>query len=141
MPIIIDGWNFIRCDASDLRDDEALDAARILIAYLQRFQRKHNDPIILVFDSSYEYLEISYTNTAKLKVVPTRDADDYIKRYVDDTPERQRPNLRVVSSDRSVYFYSRDSRANALKCEAFWQTLYRDAEAGQTNGFAKNKDI
>ena len=127
MPLIIDGWNFIRCDASDIKDEEALDAARTLIAYLQRFQRTHSDPIVLVFDSSYEFLDISYKNTPKLSVIPTADADRYIKQYVDKMPERQRPNLRVVSSDRSVYFYSRDSRATPMKCEEFWEKLYNDA--------------
>ena len=128
MPLIIDGWNLIRCDASDLKDREALEGARILISYLESFQRTHNDPIVLVFDSSYEFLDINYRNTPKLRVVPARDADEYIKRYVDDVPERQRQNVRVVSSDRSVYFYSRDSRATPIKCEEFWDKLYKDAE-------------
>lgn len=123
MPLIIDGWNLIRCGASDLKDEESLDAARILIASLQDFQRTHNDPIVLVFDSTNEYLDIRYHNNTKLTVVPARDADSYIKSYIDTIPERQRPNVRVVSSDNSVYFYARDSRAIPIRAEVFWKKL------------------
>jgi predicted RNA-binding protein with PIN domain len=138
MPLIIDGWNFIRSDASDIKDEESLEGARILIAYLERFQRTHGDPIILVFDSSSEFLDISYHNSPKLTIVPSRDADTYIKRYVDNTPERQRPNVRVVSSDKSIYFYARDSRATPVRSDEFWRTIYRDSQRRETNGFAKN---
>jgi len=125
MPIIIDGWNLIRNRASCIDDDqgESLDAARHLISYLNAFQKTHNDPIVLVFDSTNEYLDMHYTNSAKLRIVPAKDADGYIKRYVDKTPERQRRNLRVVSSDSDVYFYAKSSYATPLKSEEFWGTL------------------
>jgi predicted RNA-binding protein with PIN domain len=111
VPIVIDGWNFIRDRSSRIDDD------------LEEFQSTHNDPIVLVFDSKYEYLEISYRNTPKLKVVPARDADDYIKRYIDEVPERQRRNLRVVSTDNEVYYYAKSSYATPLKCREFWDKL------------------
>ncbi|MBN1527177.1 MAG: NYN domain-containing protein [Candidatus Omnitrophica bacterium] len=127
MPLIIDGWNLIRNDASDIDTNDALESARILIAYLGRYQSTHNDPIIVVFDSSREFLDIDYSNTPKLKVVPSKDADAYIKRYLDKTPERQRKNIRVVSSDNSVYYYARSSYATPLKSEEFWEKLRGDA--------------
>lgn len=125
MPIVIDGWNFIRDRSSRIDDDgpDHLKGARTLIRYLQDFQSTHNDPIVLVFDSKYEYLEIDYRNTPKLKVVPARDADEYIKRYIDDVPERQRRNLRVVSTDNDVYYYAKSSYATPLKCREFWDKL------------------
>jgi len=131
MPIIIDGWNLIRSDSSDIDDieEESLDAAKAMIACLKNFQSRHNDPIILVFDSNREFLGIDHKNTAKLTVVPARDADSYIKKFIDKTPERQRRNLRVVSSDNSVYYYARSSSASPLRSEEFWDKLSRDAEA------------
>ncbi len=125
MPIIIDGWNLIRNRASCINDDESesLDAARHLISYLRAFQQTHSDPIVLVFDSTKEYLDMQYTNSAKLRIVPAKDADGYIKRYVDKTPERQRRNLRVVSSDNDVYFYAKSSYATPLTSEEFWRKL------------------
>ena len=125
MPIIIDGWNFIRNNRSDISDDEndALESAKTLIGYLIEFQKQHNDPIVLVLDSSKEFLGIDYHNSKKLTVVPAKNADDYIKRYIDNTPERQRRNLRVISSDSAVYYYAKSNYAQALKCEEFWGKL------------------
>ncbi|MFA6078445.1 MAG: NYN domain-containing protein, partial [Candidatus Omnitrophota bacterium] len=95
-------------------------------AHLQSFQKQHNDPIVLVFDSKHEYLEIDYKNSPKLKIVPTRNADGYIKRYIDGIPEKQRRNLRVVSSDNDVYYHAKSSYATPLKCGEFWKKIYKD---------------
>ncbi|MDO8525175.1 MAG: NYN domain-containing protein [Candidatus Omnitrophota bacterium] len=127
MPIIIDGWNLIRNKQSRIDDAEgdSLEAARALIDYLGDFQRKHRDSITVVFDSSNEYLDMEYTNTAKLRIVPAKDADRYIKKYIDEVPERQRGNLRVVSSDGDVYYYAKSSYAVPVKSEDFWNKLTR----------------
>jgi predicted RNA-binding protein with PIN domain len=127
MPIIIDGWNFIRAPESLIIDNEidSLDAADMLISWLGKFQRTHNDPIVLVFDSTHEYLDIDYSNTPKLTVVASKDADRYIKRYIDKFPERQRRNIRVVSSDNDIYYYAKSSYATPLRCGEFWAKLRR----------------
>jgi predicted RNA-binding protein with PIN domain len=127
MPIIIDGWNLIRNSSSEIDDAdmESLDSADCLIARLARFQETRADPIILVFDSRREYLGLSYRNNPKLTVVPSRDADRYIKRYIDAVPERQRRNLRVVSSDNEIYFYAKSSYATPVRSEEFWGKLKR----------------
>ena len=83
----------------------------------------HNDPIMLVMDSKNEYLDITYRNTDKLSVIPAADADEYIKKYIDDFPERQRRNLRVVSSDKDVYYHAKSAYATPLKSEEFWRKL------------------
>jgi predicted RNA-binding protein with PIN domain len=126
MPIIIDGWNLIRDRNSLLRDQEPLQAASALLSRLQSFQSRHSDPIVVVFDSSNEYLEIPYRNTSKMKIIPTPDADDYIKRYLDQVPANQRRNYRVISSDLSVYDYARSSSAQAIRCGEFWNRLQRN---------------
>ena len=125
MPIIIDGWNLIRNKRSLIDDTsrDSLEAAGELIEYLSDFQRRHKDPITLVFDSTNEYLDMKYTNTIKLKIVPAKDADEYIKRYIDSVPERQRGNLRVISSDGDVYYYAKSSYAVPIRCEDFWSKL------------------
>jgi predicted RNA-binding protein with PIN domain len=125
MPIIIDGWNLIRNRRSSIRDDDAdsLESARTLISYLSGFQDTHNDPMVLVFDSTNEYLGINYTSTPKLKIVASRDADKYIKKYIEDTPDRQRRNIRVVSSDNDIYFYAKSYSATPLRSEEFWDKL------------------
>lgn len=125
MPIIIDGWNLIRCEKSDINDDEgeALDSATLLLKQLSRFQEKHGDPIIVVFDSSNEHLGLNFENSAKLRVVASKDADAYIKKYIDGVPERQRRNIRVVSSDKDVYYYAKSSYATPVKSEEFWDKL------------------
>lgn len=127
MPIIIDGWNFVRNKRSDIQDEDndSLDSAGALIVYLERFQETHNDPIVLVFDSSNEFLGLAHRNSSKLAVVPAKNADDYIKRYIDKMPERQRRNLRVVSSDNDIYYYARSSNATPIKSEDFWKKLNR----------------
>ena len=127
MPIIIDGWNFIRAPESRINDEDtdSLDAAERLIARLDGFQQTHRDPIILVFDSTHEYLDIRHRNGPMLTVVPSKDADAYIKRYIDDTPERQRRNLRVVSSDNDIFYYAKSSYATPLRCGEFWSKLGR----------------
>ena len=129
MPIIIDGWNFIRDRSSDIKDDDtaSLASAQLLISYLNNFQSTHNDPIVLVFDSTHEYLDMQYTNTAKLKIVPSRDADTYIKNYIEDTPDSQRRNLRVVSSDNDIYFFAKSYSATPLRCGEFWSKLRRSS--------------
>lgn len=134
MPIVIDGWNFIRNRSSDIRDDgrDSLDSAKTLIAYLNDFQRTHNDPIVLVFDSSYEYLDMHYINTPKLTIVPARDADIYIKRYIEDAPDKQRRNIRVVSSDNDIYFFAKSYSATPIRCEEFWKKLRRTEDTGCT---------
>lgn len=126
MPIIIDGWNFIRDKNSDIKDDdrcEALESARKLIMHLWEFQASHNDPITVVFDSRHEFLDINYKNNRKLTIVPAKDADGYIKKYIDKIPERQRRNLRVVSSDNDVFYYAKSSYATPVKCGEFWEKL------------------
>jgi len=127
MSIVIDGWNFIRDGSSDIDDSDrdSLESARILISYLEDFQASHNDPIVLVFDSSHEFLDMEYRNTPKLTIVPARDADEYIKKYIDKTPERQRRNVRVVSSDNDVFYYAKHSYATPIKCGEFWAKLKR----------------
>lgn len=125
MPIIIDGWNLIRNEKSDIEDSEtdSLESARILISYLEQFQSSHNDPIILVFDSTNEFLDMKYSNSSKLKIVPAKNADDYIKRYIDKVPERQKRNVRVVSSDKDIFYYAKHSYATPVRCEEFWDKL------------------
>jgi predicted RNA-binding protein with PIN domain len=127
MPIIIDGWNLVRSERSAIDDLEgdSLESAEALIGCLADFQRKHKDPIILVFDSSNEYLGLKYTGTEKLKVVAAKNADAYIKKYIDDLPAGQRANLRVVSSDNEIYFYARSSSAKPVKSEEFWNKLIK----------------
>ncbi len=120
MPIIIDAWNMIRHEHSGIDHDDALAGAQSLILILERFQSTHADPIILVFDSKNEYLDIPNRSTAKLHIVAARNADSYIKKHIDKVPPRQRRNLRVVSSDRSLYFYAKDAHATPMKCEEFW---------------------
>jgi predicted RNA-binding protein with PIN domain len=128
MPIIIDGWNFIRAPESDIGDEDrdSLDAARDLVSQIADFQRSHNDPVIIVFDSTNEYLGLGHVNGAKLKVVAARDADAYIKRYIDRTAEKQRRNVRVVSSDNDIYYYAKSSYATPIRCGEFWKKLRRD---------------
>lgn len=136
MPIIIDGWNFIRNRSSDIRDDDtaSLESARMLISYLNSFQNTHNDPIVLVFDSTREYLDMHYTNTEKLKIVPSRDADAYIKNYIEETPDRQRRNIRVVSSDNDIYFFAKSYSATPVRCEEFWRKLRGNVPGGDNVG-------
>ena len=125
MPIIIDGWNLIRSDSSRIEDDgdRSIESAVELIAYLEDFQRLRGDPIVLVFDSTKEHLGIDRQNTAKLTVIAAKNADNYIKKYVDKVPERQRRNLRVVSSDNEVYYYAKSAYAEPLRSEEFWKKL------------------
>lgn len=123
MPIIIDGWNLIRHDLSGIKEDDALAGARILLSRLENFQRTHADSVIVVFDSKSGYLDISYRNTEKLKIIAAFDADSHIKNYIEKVPSRQRRNLRVVSSDRRVYFYAKDAGATPIKSEEFWRKL------------------
>ncbi len=120
MPILIDGWNMVRHEGSGIDYDDALAGASHLIAILEKFQETHADPIILVFDSKNEDLDIPERGTATLRIVAARNADNWIKRHIDSIPARQRRNLRVVSSDRSLYFYAKDARATPIKCEEFW---------------------
>jgi len=125
MPILIDAWNFIRDEDSNIEDTDrdSLDSARTLVSYLERFQASHNDPVILVFDSTNEFLGMQYTNSPKLKIVPAKNADDYIKKYIDKTPEPQRKNIRVVSSDKEVFYYAKSSYAIPVRCRDFWAKL------------------
>lgn len=125
MPIIIDGWNLIRNERSAIDDAEgdSLESARALIACLDNFQRDHPDPIVLVFDSTHEYLDMEYSNTDKLRIVPANDADAYIKKFIDNVPEKQRGNLRVVSSDSDIYYYAKSRYAKPVKSEHFWSKL------------------
>ena len=125
MPILIDGWNLIRNSRSDIDDDDndSLESARALVGYLSNFQKVHRDPITLVFDSSREYLDFKYVNSPSLRIVPAKDADVYIKKRIDDTPESQRRNLRVVSSDLEVYYFAKGRYAVPVKCEEFWNKL------------------
>ena len=125
MPILIDGWNFIRDESSSIQDveSEALESAKLLIDYLAQFQKTHSDPIVVVFDSSNEFLGIGYKNSPELSVVPASDADDYIKRYISKVPERQRRNVRVVSSDNDIYYYAKSYYAIPVKCKEFWDKL------------------
>lgn len=125
MPILIDGWNLIRNKRSKINDDgeDSLEALQQLILYLNDFQRTHNDPITLVMDSTREHLGIEYRNHPKLSIVAARNADAYIKKHIDKVPERQRRNLRVVSSDSDVYFYAKSAYATPIKSEEFWSKL------------------
>ena len=130
MPIIIDGWNFIRSDSSDISDDEesSIESAEALLRRLGEFQASHSDPIIVVFDSTREHLDLRFAGAArKITVVPARDADDYIKRYIEKTPERQRRGLRVVSDDNAVFYHAKSSYATPLRCSEFWGKLHKSA--------------
>jgi predicted RNA-binding protein with PIN domain len=125
MPIIIDAWNFIR-DENSIIDDtrgSGLEVAGELISCLEAFQTTHNDPIILVFDSRTAFLDVPCRKNAKFAVVATRNADEYIKKYVEKVPEKQRRNLRVVSSDTDVYYHAKSSYATAIRCGEFWSKV------------------
>lgn len=133
----MDGWNFIRAPESDIDDDagDSLDAAEELVAIMEEFQATHNDPVVIVFDSSSGHLGLAFRGNEKLKVVAARDADDYIKRYIDKAPERERRNIRVVSSDNDVYYYAKSSYATPLKCGEFWKKLRRNDVQGGRGSF------
>lgn len=136
MPILIDGWNFIRNASSHIDDIDngLLESAEELISILEDFQLKHNDPITLVFDSRSGHLDLRDARTPKLKVVAARDADSYIKSRIDGIPERQRRNLRVVSSDREVYYYAKSAYAAPLRCEEFWDKVRRGSDPAVKKG-------
>ncbi|MFA5145807.1 MAG: NYN domain-containing protein [Candidatus Omnitrophota bacterium] len=125
MPILIDGWNLIRDDKSDISDDDcdSIESATHLIMYLAGFQKRHRDPITVVFDSSRGFLDIEHTNTDTLSLVAVKDADRYIRSYIEKTPERQRPGMRVVSSDKAIYYYVRSLNAAAVTSGEFWDKL------------------
>ena len=125
MPIIIDGWNLLRSDSSRIDDDgyRSIESALELIAYLEDFQRLRGDPMVLVFDSTNEYLGIDRQNTPQLTVIAARNADNYIKGYIDKIPQRQRRNLRVISSDNDVYYYAKSAYAEPQRSEEFWKKL------------------
>lgn len=123
MPIIIDGWNLARNDRSGIEDEDALEAASALLSFLECFQETHSDPMIVVFDSSSAHLDLPRGESRGIKVVAVRDADDYIKRYIDKVPERQRRNVRVVSSDTGVYYYAKSSYAVPVRSEDFWSKI------------------
>lgn len=127
MPILIDGWNFIRDRSSPIDDGrvDSLDAAMTLVSYLEDFQASHGDPITVVFDSKRQFLGIDRINTEKLKIVPACNADSYIKKYIEDFPQRQRRNLRVVSSDNEIYYFARSCGAAPVKSHEFWARLDR----------------
>ena len=133
MPIIVDAWNLIRTDRSPIDDagGDALSAAADLIDCFERYQRTHGDPVILVFDSAREHLGVAHTNTEKLRVVAARNADAYIKKYIDAVPERQRRNLRVVSSDNEVYYHAKSSYATPIRSDEFWGVLSGSGGAGR----------
>jgi len=140
MPIIIDGWNFIRNRCSDISDDacDALESARALMLYLADFQKNHNDPITVVFDSAREFLDVGHKGSAKLKMVPAKDADSYIKRFIEKIPDRQRRNVRVVSSDKEIFYYAKSLYAVPIRCEDFWEKLKSD---GRSRGeFEEDED-
>jgi predicted RNA-binding protein with PIN domain len=125
MPIIIDGWNLIRSDRStidDLDRDAALGAEELMLR-LGAFQKERGDPIVVVFDSSSGLLETGHKNSPKLSVVAARNADDYIKKFIDKVPERQRRNLKVVSSDKDVFYYAKSAYAMPVKSEDFWDKI------------------
>ncbi|MCI0482449.1 MAG: NYN domain-containing protein [Candidatus Dadabacteria bacterium] len=96
---------------------------KICRSYLNDFQDSHSDPITLVFDSTHEYLDMHYESTHKLKIVPSRDADRYIKKFIENTPEKQRRNIRVVSSDKDIYFFAKSYSATPIRCHEFWKKL------------------
>lgn len=132
MPIVIDGWNFIRSEASDINDIDSnlLESADSLISRLENFLQTHNDPVIVVFDSRSCHLDTRRLVSPKIKIIASRDADEYIKKYIDATPERQRRNLRVVSSDSAVYYYAKSAYAAPIKSEEFWEKIKRDLTKG-----------
>jgi predicted RNA-binding protein with PIN domain len=127
MPIMIDGWNFIRCPRSPIDDDEgdSSDSAAILMDRLRSFQIAHNDPITVVFDSTHGFIDAGHQNSPKLKMVAARDADEYIKRHIAKVPERQRRNLKVVSSDGDVYHFAKTYGATPVRSEEFWPKVSR----------------
>src|SRR3989338_6745840 len=81
MPIIIDGWNLVRNEKSDIDDGEleGIETARRLIVYLEEFQRGRGDPVIVVFDSTREHLALDFGRSRRLTIVPSANADEYIK--------------------------------------------------------------
>ncbi len=135
MPIIIDGWNLIRNDLSPIDDYQAdsIEAVKELVSLLIAYQSSHKDPIIVVFDSKNEYLGLEYRNNASLSIVASSNADDFIKRLIDDIPERQRRNARVVSSDNEIYFYAKSSYAVPVRSEEFWRRLERGTDKRHHN--------
>ena len=82
--------------------------------------------MVIVFDSTNEYLGLGRVNVNNLKVVASSDADSYIKRYIDRTPPNQRRNVLVVSSDNDIYYYAKSSYATPLRCGEFWRKLRRN---------------
>lgn len=125
MPILVDAWNLIRSGSSPIDDDrgDSLAAAAELVRVFTHFQRTHGDPVILVFDSTREHLGLDHVNSGLLRVVAARNADAYIKKHIDSVPERQRRNLRVVSSDNDVYYYAKSSYATPVRSDEFWTKL------------------
>jgi predicted RNA-binding protein with PIN domain len=128
MPILIDGWNLIKDKSSVLKNQTPLAAAQALIGYLFTFQITHNDPILLILDSKKECLALHHRDSAKLQIIPTPNADSFIKKYVDRTAANQRRNIRVVSSDLDIYDFARHCQATVIKCSEFWRKLLKKSE-------------
>ena len=123
MPIIIDGWNLIRDERSPVDLDDAIASAQALVRILVSYQRAHRDPITVVFDSKRGHLELAHTNNEQLTAIPAKDADGYIMKFVANIPEKQRRNVRVVSSDNKVYYHAKSHYATPITSDEFWQTL------------------
>ena len=66
---------------------------------------------------------ISRTEISKTTGINIVSVSNYIKRYIDKTPEKQRRNIRVVTSDKDVYYYARSASATPVSSEDFWDKL------------------
>lgn len=120
--IIIDGWNLYYSYFSlSIKNNSRLsrkDAVEKLKLLLKRMNCK--EKTVVVLDSKLGWDDFNMKEMFLwIEFVSVENADEYIKNFVDHIPYHLRKKYCIVSSDKSVYFYARDSGCKVLKCEQF----------------------
>ncbi len=130
MIIVIDGYNVLK---QSLKKIEIADQAKNqFIAQLNRYGKKKNHAIVVVFDGGMSI----WPDTEKIGIVTvvhsgTREsADDYIKRYLD---EHKNKELLLVSTDRAIGQHAWDLGIESLDAIDFYMLLQEEIASDQNN--------
>ena len=116
---ILDGYNVIHKLPNALKQDKLEGQRDYLVRFIEMYQPQGsaNNRVTIVFDGKSEFASLMAPSTLQIVFSKDETADDWIKRFVEDSKVRN--NIVVITNDRDIQYMVRALGARFASVDEF----------------------